>query len=105
MALLFSTAYEGSLFKDDINKENRYVGTTTLLSLFERDLGLFQEYPSNEFRLKAYMDSLKECSKGSFYSASFNSSSSFFGGTLRFTNEAFLPDDLRIKSILYLEAS
>ena len=73
MALLFSTAYEGSLFKDDINKENRYVGTTTLLSLFERDLGLFQEYPSNEFRLKAYMDSLKECSKGSFYSASFNS--------------------------------
>ena len=75
MAILFSTAYEGSLFKDDKNKEHRYVGILTLLSLFERELGLFQEYPSNEFRLKAYLDSLKECSKDAFYSASFESDS------------------------------
>ncbi len=70
MKIIFSKAYDGSLFKEEGSK-NRYVGILTLLTLLERELGLYREYPSSEDRLKSYILSLKECIKGSFYEASF----------------------------------
>ena len=66
MKIIFSKAYDGTLYKQ-ISDKKRYVGVVSLLTILERELGLYREYPSSEIRLKAYIQCLKESIKGSFY--------------------------------------
>ncbi len=42
MKIIFSKAYDGSLYKE-INNKHRYVGVTTLLTLLEREFRLYRD--------------------------------------------------------------
>ncbi|TVR38381.1 MAG: hypothetical protein EA392_09785 [Cryomorphaceae bacterium] len=66
MKLLFSTAYDGRPYKEN-DDGSRPVGPLTLLSLLERELGLFDFFPQPDERLKAWLDCLKKSGDDNFF--------------------------------------
>lgn len=70
MKLYYSNAFDNPIYVSDKSSEVRYVGTLQLLTILERELGLYKTYSSNEERLKLYTGCLKKNTLNSFYSES-----------------------------------
>ncbi len=73
MKYIFSTSYDHKVYVDKLDKEKQYIGSMALLSILERELGLYQVYPSDEIRLKFYLECLKENQLKTFYTESLQS--------------------------------
>ncbi len=69
MKFLFSTSFDDITYN---TSEIPSIGPKGLLSLLERELGLYRDYPSKQVRLKSYLESLTANYKSSFYAESLN---------------------------------
>ncbi|NRT16974.1 RecB family exonuclease [Flavobacterium sp. 28A] len=67
MKHLFSTSFDAPVFTEN---DLPTIGSLGLLLFLERELGLYQKFPSQQTRLKSYLEALTEHEEGSFYSES-----------------------------------
>lgn len=70
MKLIFSTSFSGRIFKNQSTTGERYIDRIQLLTILEREIGLYKEYISEEERLKCYLTALDSQKKGTFYEKS-----------------------------------
>ena len=70
MNLIYSINYRGMLNNSVSSFENRFVDDKKLLTILERELGLYKSYSSNEARLKIFIKCLQSNAKDAFYSDS-----------------------------------
>jgi len=70
MKLYYSNAFDNPIYVRDDTTDKRYVGTLQLLTILERELGLYKTYLSKEERLKLFTGCLKKNAFNSFYSES-----------------------------------
>lgn len=67
MKIIFSTQFDEITYNANLLPA---IGTKGLLSLLERELGLYRDFPSSQVRLKCYLESLFEYKVATFYTAS-----------------------------------
>lgn len=72
MKLIYSSSHKGRLFKGNNSSKNRYIESLQLLTILERELGLFSFFSSDEERIKKYVKALDLNKQNSFYEKSFN---------------------------------
>lgn len=70
MKLYYSNSFDNPIYVSDDTTDKRYVGTLQLLTILERELGLYKTYLSKEERLKLFTGCLKKNAFNSFYSES-----------------------------------
>jgi ATP-dependent helicase/nuclease subunit B len=73
MKLVYSNEYNGTLYKEEFSTGIRYVDDIQLLTILERELGLYKKFAEKEERLKFFGESLKKYAENSFYAESFKS--------------------------------
>lgn len=56
MTFIFSTSFDTTSYS---TSSHLAIGTKGLLSVLERELGLYRSFPSNQIRLKEYFSSAK----------------------------------------------
>lgn len=71
MKINYSSAFDDQLFVDSAQTNSRFVSSLQLLTLIERELGLYKAYSNNEERLKLFIECLKLNAQNSFYKESF----------------------------------
>ena len=69
MKYIFSTSFDDTTYNTSTYPS---IGIKGLLSLLERELGLYRSFPSNQIRLKCYLESLSEYKKNVFFTDSVN---------------------------------
>ncbi len=70
MKLYYSNAFDNPIYVSNNSTDTRYIGTLQLLTILERELGLYKTYLSKEERLKLFTGCLKKNASDSFYSES-----------------------------------
>jgi hypothetical protein len=70
MKLIFSTTYDGTIFKTEIPPQTKYIGPLGLLNLLERELGLYKIFKTDKDRIALYRNCLIDNKENTFYSKS-----------------------------------
>ena len=65
--LIFSTSYDRTVYKSSLGNQSQYIGPLGLLSILEREVGIYDIYPSEEKRLESYKKCLLDKATGSFF--------------------------------------
>jgi hypothetical protein len=70
MKLIFSTVYDGAVYKNKREINTKYIGPLGLLNLLERELGLYKIFKSDKDRIALYKDCLLKYKENTFYTKS-----------------------------------
>ena len=65
--IIFSTSYDSNTYKSYSTNKSRYIGPLGLLSILERELGIYDIYSNEEKRLDSYKKCLQDNAKSFFF--------------------------------------
>jgi hypothetical protein len=71
MKVIFSTAYDSRVYKNNTQNGAKYIGSKGLLNILERELGIYSNWLSLPDRISLYLEAIEDTREESFYTEVF----------------------------------